>query len=227
MKTLMCALLLTTLTLGCSSSEPAPEGQTTAKKRKKKRKKKNKRSKKKVERVPPRMQSLPEGHVLFTVKKADLKLEVLPIFEAQAGKRIVWSGEPRKVSLRLLKPIHWEDALDLVCQFSRTHITRDYSSNRLVLKDGWSGRLASSPSDTQPDTASGGGARGGSASRSSGSSASRRSSSSSSKRSSRSSGGGASSETWENNYGGGEKNASGRTAQRLLKGVSRTSSGPR
>jgi hypothetical protein len=82
------------------------------------------------------------GTMLFTVKDADLSSDVLPLFQQQANVAITWIGEPRKISLRLTQPMPWEDALDLVCQFTKTHPARDYQG-RLVLKDGWGGTLGS------------------------------------------------------------------------------------
>jgi hypothetical protein len=88
--------------------------------------------------APPPAQKV--GTVLFSVSRADLSSEVLPLFEQQVGVKVLWIGEPRQVSLRLTQPMPWPDALDLVCQFTSTHPTRDYQG-RLVLKDGWGGDL--------------------------------------------------------------------------------------
>ncbi len=79
-------------------------------------------------------------HVLFSVTKADLATQVLPLFEQQVGVVVRWQGEPRALTLRLSQPVHWEEALSLVCQFTRTHPTRDYQG-RILLKDGWGGDL--------------------------------------------------------------------------------------
>ncbi|MCO5172550.1 MAG: hypothetical protein M9894_40150 [Planctomycetes bacterium] len=79
-------------------------------------------------------------HVLIDVTRADLAAEVLPLFEEQVGLTILWRGDPRQLTLRLTQPVPWEEALSLVCQFTRTHPTRDYQ-NRIVLKDGWGGDL--------------------------------------------------------------------------------------
>ncbi|MCW8139628.1 MAG: hypothetical protein KIT58_12090 [Planctomycetota bacterium] len=79
-------------------------------------------------------------HVLIDVTKADLATQVLPLFEEQVGLTIVWRGDPRQLTLRLMQPVPWEEALSLVCQFTRTHPTRDYQ-DRIVLKDGWGGDL--------------------------------------------------------------------------------------
>src|SRR5687767_15812185 len=53
--------------------------------------------------------------VQFTVNRADLSSEVLPLFEQQVGIRITWLGDSRPVTLRLTQPMNWEDALSLVC----------------------------------------------------------------------------------------------------------------
>lgn len=79
-------------------------------------------------------------HILIDVAKADLATQVLPLFEEQVGLTIVWRGDPRQLTLRLTQPVPWEEALSLVCQFTRTHPTRDYQ-DRIVLKDGWGGDL--------------------------------------------------------------------------------------
>lgn len=78
------------------------------------------------------------GQVLFSVQDADLRREVLPLFEKQAGVEIKWFGEPRQVTLRLVRPVDWEVALDLVAQFTNTHSVRD-RGGQVVLKDKWGG----------------------------------------------------------------------------------------
>ena len=77
---------------------------------------------------------LPEGHVAFAFRGADLETQVLPAFADQAGVQIIWQGEPRSLTLRLTQPTPWPDALDLVCQFTKTHATRDWQG-RLILRD--------------------------------------------------------------------------------------------
>lgn len=98
---------------------------------------------------------LPPGHVAFAFEDADLETHVLPLFERQAGVVILWEGEPRTLSLRLTNPTPWQNALDLVCQFTRTHATRDWQG-RLILKDGWHGR----PTSETLDDITGSGTRG-------------------------------------------------------------------
>ncbi len=127
----------------CASEEPAPVADAPAP----------------VDEAPvaPRRNE----QVLFSVTKADLATEVLPLFEQQVGVSIRWHGEPRALTLRLSQPVHWEEALSLVCQFTRTHPTRDYQG-RLVLKDGWGGDLGSGELDGvtgKPGQAGGGGRR--------------------------------------------------------------------
>src|SRR5690606_37216299 len=73
--------------------------------------------------------------VLFSVTGADLATQVLPPFEQQVGVVVRWQGGPRTLTLRLAQPVRWEEALNLVCQFTRTHPTRDYQG-RIILKDG-------------------------------------------------------------------------------------------
>lgn len=175
---------------------------------------------------------LPAGHVQFTVEKRPLD-EVLKIFEDQVGLRIAWRGEPRPVSLRLAQPMRWEDALSLVCQFTRTHVARDYQG-RYQLKDGYGGTLGndddvdallkeqggeraegagSSGGGRVTAGRSGGGASGGSAGSAGGSSGGTRYNETGS--------GGLGKSEFGDAYGGGD------TARGLLKGVSNTSSGPR
>jgi hypothetical protein len=80
----------------------------------------------------------PAGHVLLSVKNADLTKTVLPLFEKQVGVKIKWVGTPRKVSLRLVQPMPWQDALELVAQFTNTHVSTDHAG-RVILKGKWSG----------------------------------------------------------------------------------------
>jgi hypothetical protein len=87
-----------------------------------------------------RSSRVPAGHMLVNVTKADLSTEVLPLFEQQVGVTITWHGDPRPVTLRLSQTMPWDEILSLVCQFTRTHATKDYQG-RLVLKDGWGGDL--------------------------------------------------------------------------------------
>lgn len=90
--------------------------------------------------APPPSPPRRSDQVLFSVTQADLATQVLPLFEQQVGVVIRWHGDPRTVTLRLTQPLHWEEALELVCQFTRTHPMRDYQG-RIVLKDGWGGDL--------------------------------------------------------------------------------------
>lgn len=82
------------------------------------------------------------GMVMFRVKKAPLRKEVLPKFEQQAGVKITWTGSERLVTIRMIQPMEWREALELVCQFTRTHVTTDYQG-RLLLKNGYGGPLTS------------------------------------------------------------------------------------
>ncbi len=212
------ALGLLAISPGCSSSSSEPEAapQTTSSKRK--------RRKRRAAKPPPKApRDIPAGHVLFDVKRADLKTQVLPIFLSQAGVEIKWGGPPREVTMRLLKPVHWRDALSLVCRFSDTHLVRDYTG-RWVLREGWSGDLdgdiPEEKGGTPPSSSGGGvaarGRAGGGSSAGSGSSSSRSSGSSA--------GNSGGKPTWENTYGGGD-NAAGRTARGLLKGTTTRHSG--
>lgn len=83
---------------------------------------------------------LPRGSILLRVKDADLKTHVLPVFLEQVGVRILYEGSPRKLTLKLNAPIGWEEGLDLVAQFTNTHITEDRHGN-LVLKNAWGGKV--------------------------------------------------------------------------------------
>lgn len=121
------AFLLSALVVGCGSHpKPAPKKPSAP-----------------VEQPP---EELPEvskpGMVLFRASKASLRGEILPKFEEQAGVRITWTGSERLVSIRMIHPMEWREALELVCQFTRTHVTTDYQG-RLVLKDGYGGTLTS------------------------------------------------------------------------------------
>lgn len=213
------ALPLLAISPGCSSSSSEPEAapQTTSTKRKR-------RKRRAAKPEPKKTGYLPRGHVVFDVKRADLKTQVLPLFLDQAGVEIKWGGPPREVTMRLLKPVHWRDALSLVCRFSDTHLVRDYTG-RWVLRDGWSGDLDGEIPEEKggPPASNSGGvaARGGG--RSSGSSGSSRGATSSG--SSRSSSNNSGKQTWENTYGGGSDNAAGRTARGLLQGTTTRHSG--
>ena len=80
------------------------------------------------------------SEVLISVKDADLRAVVLPMFEKQVGVKIRWVGPERKVTLRLSQPLHWEVALELVCQFTQTHSTADRHGN-MILKPKWGGHV--------------------------------------------------------------------------------------
>lgn len=88
---------------------------------------------------PPSQKRAPET-VVLSVRQADLATVVLPEFERQVGVKVLWLGDPRAVTLRLTQPMHWTEAMKLVCQFTKTHLTTDYQGRR-VLKDGWGGEL--------------------------------------------------------------------------------------
>lgn len=156
--------------------------------------------------------------VHFTVKDADLATEVLPLFERQAGIKALWTGDPRKVTLRLVKPIPWPDALDLVCQFTKTHPTRDYQ-DRLVLKNGWGGSLGDGDLRALERKSASNGRTGGSSGASSGGGGGAGWDDGSRPASSGGSGGGIPQPTGA--YSGGEE------AGRILRGTGTTSSGPR
>jgi len=85
-----------------------------------------------------RSREIPAGKVLFSVQDADLMTEILPLIEEQAGVSIRYRGKPRSVSLRLVEPIGWEEAIELVNRFTKTHLTRDYQG-RFVLKSKYGG----------------------------------------------------------------------------------------
>ncbi len=85
--------------------------------------------------------------VVLSVRQADLATVVLPEFERQVGVHIIWLGDPRPVTLRLTHPMDWHEALKLVCQFTKTHLTTDYQG-RKVLKDGWGGELGDGDIDS-------------------------------------------------------------------------------
>lgn len=85
--------------------------------------------------------------MVLKVQKADLATVVLPEFERQVNVKIIWLGDPRPVTLRLTQPVHWQEALKLVCQFTKTHLTTDYQG-RKVLKDGWGGELGDGDIDS-------------------------------------------------------------------------------
>ncbi len=172
----------------------------------------------------PRVRGLPPGHVLFSVEDGDLARDVLPLFASQADVAVRWLGPPRKVSLRLTQPVSWQSAMNLVCRFTRTHLTRDHQG-RLELRDGWGGELASDDLDLGGVQVTGGGGGGSGRAPARGSSSATAASSSTSGRGS-SQGGGATS-TYDNTYGGGVDNPSGRTARKLLEGTTTRRSGGR
>ena len=211
------------LVSGCSSSEG---GRKTSTRKTKVKPKHSPRPK-----VTPKKRGMPPGHVHFSVRKADLKTEVLPYFARQAGVRVRWNGAPREVrSLSFAKPIHWRTAMDLLCRFTRTHLTKDYQG-RYLLKEGWGGHKEpalerNKPGDTQ--TPPGLSRRGSSGSSSSGSSSSGRSSAGSSSSSGSSpSSSGSGRATYSGSYGKGKQDAysGGKRARSLLKGVGTRNSG--
>lgn len=77
--------------------------------------------------------------VLINARDLTLR-EVLEQVEGQTGARIRWEGDERRLSLRLVRAMPLSEAIDLICQFTDTHLTRDYQG-RLWLKDGWGGDL--------------------------------------------------------------------------------------
>ena len=105
--------------------------------------KKKKKKKKRTKRTVTRVQVDKVRTVKFKVKNVGLREVVLPLFEKQAGVKIKWNGEERQLSLRLTNPMPWRDALNLVCQFTNTHLAEDYRG-RLILKDHYGGTLGNS-----------------------------------------------------------------------------------
>lgn len=79
------------------------------------------------------------GEVLINVQDADLTTVVLPLFYEQAGVSIRYRGAPKKLTLRLVHPVAWEDALEIVCQFTQTHAATD-RHGRLVLRKRYGGQ---------------------------------------------------------------------------------------
>ncbi len=80
------------------------------------------------------------GEVLFNLRQADLTSEVLPLIERQAGVKVRYSGPPKTVDLRLVRPLDWEAALELIGKFTGTHLATDYQG-RFVLKPKNGGEL--------------------------------------------------------------------------------------
>ena len=200
-------LLAVALGPGCASEPAAPEPAPAATAKAPARKP-----------APQRPRGLREGQVLFSVASADLRGEVLPLFESQAGVKIIWEGPPKQVSVRLSAPLDWELAMDLVCRFTRTHLTKDYRG-RYVLKEGWGGDLGGGETLTGVRRSGAAPAAGGGASRAGGGASG-----------GGASGGATSSETYDGSYGtGGNPDAysGGQTARDLLKGTTTRSSGGR
>lgn len=206
------------LLTACASGDPEPDPKPRVSKRDQKIRK-GKRAKATEKRVAPPV-VVEADMVQFEVNKADLRYEVLPLIRKQAGVHIRYSGPPRTVTLRLLKPIHWRDAMRLVCQFTRTHLVRNYQG-QFALEDGWSGELKSDLAESRSESRDSG--RGGvSASGKQAPKPARRGGAASTRGSGSGSG---YVPTVENTYGGGAQNASGRTAQNLLKNTTRSRSG--
>lgn len=238
MRNTIAAACLAPLLVACSSSEPEPAAEpartTAAQPAQPAQAQPAKRiavsgTRPEAPAARPRSGAIPAGHVMFTVERRPLD-EVLGLFEQQAGIKIAWKGEPRPVSLRLKQPMQWNHALELVCQFTRTHLARDYQS-RWVLKDGYGGTLGddadvaallkeqkqggggiSSEGGYVAPRASGGSSGGYGAAASNGGGGTRYNETGS---------GGLGKSEFGDAYGGGD------TARRLLGGVSQTSSGPR
>jgi hypothetical protein len=135
-RTLLCASLLL---CACSSEEKAPPPPPPP------------ASTRPVDSPPaaaaPQAQKQAPETIVLSVRQADLATVVLPEFERQVGVRIIWLGDPRAVTLRLTHPMDWHEALKLVCQFTKTHLTTDYQG-RKVLKDGWGGELGDGDIDS-------------------------------------------------------------------------------
>lgn len=178
----------------------------------------------------PRSRGLPAEHVMFTVERRPLD-EVLLIFESQVGIKVTWKGEPRPISLRLTQPTPWQDALGLVCQFSDTHLARDYQG-RWQLKDGYGGTLGSdedvnallsNKDKVQGTTSPEGGQtpRAGSGARGGGAAPAAQGGGATPTRYNERGAGGLSKSEFGDAYGGG----SGDTARKLLQGTSTTQSG--
>lgn len=204
---------LLVLPIGCSSAPtPSEERKTEASPRD---------DAKAPDELPPRAKTsrrhIPAGHVQFKVRNADLKSEVLPIFYRQAGVRILWKGDSRSVRrLSFPRPIRWQDAMSLVCQFTKTHLARDYQG-RLILKDGWSGQGSTQAVDIK------GGKKGGKGRRYTGAGTPRAGGAVSTSSSTRSKG----KAGWNESYGTKNKSGAGDTARRLLKGTTNRRSGGR
>tara|TARA_R110002072_G_scaffold202998_1_gene360961 strand:- start:43 stop:744 length:702 start_codon:yes stop_codon:yes gene_type:complete len=149
-------VLSLSLLAACSSEEPTPEPAPevaalpaepapAAKPKSKKRRTKNRRrrTKKGVKKRTKRpAQEIPDGHLYLAFNKADLKTQVLPAIESQAGIKITWLGTRRQVNLSLKRSLPFAEAMDLICRFSDTHLVRAYSG-RYELRDGYKGQLES------------------------------------------------------------------------------------
>jgi predicted small lipoprotein YifL len=119
-------------------AQPKPKAKPKAEKRRRRRTRKGKRGKR---RKRPTL-SVPEGHLYLAFNKADLKSQVLPAIEAQAGVKITWLGSRRQITLPLKRSLPFAEAMDLICRFSDTHLVRAYSG-RYELRDGYQGQLDS------------------------------------------------------------------------------------
>ncbi|RMG17784.1 MAG: hypothetical protein D6731_03445 [Planctomycetota bacterium] len=93
-------------------------------------------------KAPPEAPAKRAEEVCFSVDDAPLRGEVLPIFARQAGVSIRWDGPEKRVRLRLVRPVHWTVALDLICRSAGVHLARDYRG-KFVLKSGYGGSLGS------------------------------------------------------------------------------------
>lgn len=227
-------LLVLSLSLlaACSSEEPAPEpapevvaaeaapapqaNQKPKPKAKRKRRRRTRKGKGKRRKRPPKR--IPEGHVYVAFHKADLKSQVLPVIESQAGIKITWLGSRRQINLPLKRTLPFAEAMDLICRFSDTHLVRAYSG-RYELRDGYQGQLDSS--GLTLDSGGGGGS----------SSSKRRGSSSRPKArgKSRTPRGAASSSNdgWRETHDAAVQRRSGNQARDILQGMGTRNSGPR
>lgn len=68
--------------------------------------------------------AVPAGHVCLRVRNADLASEVLPLFERQAGVKLMYRGEDARLTLQMRDPVPWREGLDLVCQVANLRVGR-------------------------------------------------------------------------------------------------------
>jgi hypothetical protein len=89
-----------------------------------------------------RPRRLKPGEVLFHLEDADLSSVVLPLLEEQAGIKLGLQTKSRPVTLRLVQPVHWETALELVCRFADVHVTKNHAG-KIVVRNSYGGQLGS------------------------------------------------------------------------------------